>query len=114
MSFNCVHFNAKQMGDETFGLSVYVDESACFSIVYNGQIQSMRSLDPNEDGSDIAIVGESREWFVQQLAIGRTKAKGADPWAEISPFCPTGKHALTWGGTPEKPNYYGCDCVVCP
>jgi hypothetical protein len=71
VSFNVVHHVSKQFGPETLTLRVYVDKSATFAIFEGDSAQSMRSIDPDENGPDIAICGEAREWFDQELAAGR-------------------------------------------
>ncbi len=48
------------------------------------------------------------EDLAELVALAR---EAIDPWANVSPFCLAGKHALTWGGTPENPRYYSCDCT---
>lgn len=75
MSFTRVHAAETSFGDEKYALAVYADQSAVFAIVAAGSLQSERSLDPDEDGSDIAICDEARAWFNKELAEGRSKAK---------------------------------------
>jgi hypothetical protein len=69
----CKHLAAEKFGDETLGLSVYENQRALFSIVAGGTIQCVRILEPSEDGSDIAIAADAREWFDRELAAGRAK-----------------------------------------
>ncbi len=76
MSFNVVHDVSRQFGHETMSLRVYVDGSACFAILHESMVESMRSIDPDEDGSDIAICGEARQWFDHELAAGRQDWNG--------------------------------------
>ena len=68
------HSATEQFGDETMSLLVYPDGSASFAILQGNAVQSMRSLDPHEDGSDIAICGDVKTWFDKELAAGRAKA----------------------------------------
>ncbi len=78
MSFTRIHDAQTKVGDETLSLLVYADESASFAIFHGNEVQSMRSLDPHEDGSDIAICGEAKEWFDRELAMGRKKTKDGE------------------------------------
>ena len=74
MSSREVYRATDKIGDEWLNLSVFGDSSALFSSVVHGTIECMRALDPDEDGSDIAITGPVREWFERELATGRAKA----------------------------------------
>lgn len=74
MSFNVAHDVSKRFGAETLVLRVYADGSATFAIVENEVVGSMRSLDPDEDGADIALSDDAREWFDAELAAGREDA----------------------------------------
>ena len=76
MSFNRVH-TVEHKGDvESYWLGVYADGSASFYIDDNatGDTVAARSLDPYDDGSDIAICGDVKTWFDKELAAGRVKA----------------------------------------
>lgn len=76
MSFNIVHDVLRRFGSELHTLRVYADKSATFAILEGGLVQSMRSIDSDEDGADIAICGEARQWFDQELAAGREDWSG--------------------------------------
>jgi hypothetical protein len=75
MSDRGIYIAVEKIGDESFGLSVYADSSALFSIVADGAIQCVRILEPSEDGADIAIAGDARAWFDRELAAGRARVK---------------------------------------
>jgi len=77
MSFTRVH-TVEHKGDvESYWLGVYVDGSASFYIIdKTGDTVAARSLEPHEDGFDIAICGDVKTWFDKELATGRAKAGG--------------------------------------
>jgi hypothetical protein len=72
---NCIHFAAQSFGPERLGLGVWADGSAILAFVENGDVQGMRDIEPHEDGTDIALLSDAKEWFDRELAAGRAKAK---------------------------------------
>jgi hypothetical protein len=70
-----IHGASHQFHEELHALAVYEDGSALHVILFDNEVHSAVNLDPNEDGSDIAICGETKEWFDRELAAGRAKTK---------------------------------------
>ena len=77
MSFNPVHTAEHKSGVESYWICVYADGSASVYISdKTGDTVAARSLDPHEDGSDIAICGDVKTWFDKELAAGRAMVGG--------------------------------------
>lgn len=62
--------------------------------------------------SEQAAVRLATEASALAVSSGERLAKldVSDQRSSVSATCPSGKHALTWSGSPEKPNYYACNC----
>lgn len=58
-----------------WALTVADDYSASLACATDNVVDFMVEIDASDDGSNIAICGEPKEWFDRELATGRARVK---------------------------------------
>jgi len=69
------HVAQLKTGLSFWALTVAADSSASLACATNNVIDFMVEIDASDDGSNVAICGEPKEWFDLELAAGRARVK---------------------------------------